>query len=76
MNQYELLLEEAERTMVNLREASQSRGAFLIRTLVGSLKKEVELRVSYENDLIEQRDYLEKLNKEYFKATGRLPEIK
>lgn len=75
MNQYETLIAEAEKTVSHLREAKHSQAAFLIRTLLCSLKKEVELRVSYEQDLTQQRDYLEKLNVRYIQLTGRLPEI-
>lgn len=75
MNQYELLIDEAERVVKELRESKNSRIAFLVRTLACSLKKESELRISYEKDIIEQRDYLEKLNKEYISITGKLPEV-
>lgn len=72
MNPYEQLFAEAESVIMELRKSQHSRAAFLIRTLSHSIRKEMELRVSYEKDLVEQRDYLEVLHKEIHDLRSKL----
>jgi hypothetical protein len=60
-NQYGHLQSEVDAVITQLKNTQYSRAMFLIRSLFNSLTKEAEERQRLEVDLVEQRDYIDKI---------------
>lgn len=70
-----LFAEEAEIVMVELKRSGNSKAAFFIRTLLHSFLAERDTRMSLEKDLMEQREYMQRLQDDLIAAQKKLETI-